>query len=206
VSYTLRLTNTGNAPDTFTMTVNGNSWTTSVAATVGPLASGAGTNVVVSVTVALNAAGGATDTALVTAISQGDASKVASATLTTTANTVRGVTLTPASVSQSSNPGATVTYTLRLTNTGNAVDAFTLVKGSTTFTTIVTPTSAGPLAAGTGQTVTVTVQIPPDAATGASDMAIIAATSQGNASKSASATLLTTTASMYGVFLPLVIR
>jgi uncharacterized repeat protein (TIGR01451 family) len=202
VTYTLQITNTGNATDTFTLIVSGNSWTTAVASPIGPLTSGTSANVVVSVTLSSNALAGISDTVIITATSQGDASKSASSLLTTTANAVYNVTLTPASEGQSGDPGATVTYTLTLTNTGNATDSYTLTVGSAAFTTTIVPSSAGPLVGGRSQTLTVTTQIPPSAAGGASDTLAITATSQGDASKSASA-LLTTTV-IYRIHLPLI--
>jgi uncharacterized membrane protein len=203
VTYTLRLTNTGNAPDTFTMMVSGNSWTMSAPTTVGPLASGTGANAVVSVTIASNVPGGATDTALVTAISQGDASKSASSTLTTTANTLRGVTLMPSTAGQSGNPGTTVMYTLRLTNTGNAPDTFTMMISGNGWATFA-PTTVGPLASGTGANVVVSVTIASNAAGGMSDTVTIIATSQGDPTLSAASAL--TTAAMYQFYLPIVFR
>ena len=45
-TYTLRITNTGNVADTFTIGVSGESWVTEAPSSVGPLAAGAGADVV----------------------------------------------------------------------------------------------------------------------------------------------------------------
>jgi uncharacterized membrane protein len=204
VTYTLRITNTGNAADTFMLSKGSTVWMTDVPGSVGPLAAGVGTDVEVVVHIPSGASGGATDVVSITATSQGDGSKTAGATLTTTANAVRGVTLTPSTAGQTGDPGETVTYTLRITNTGNVADTFTLSKGSTAWTTEV-PGSVGPLAAGAGVDVEVVVHIPSGASGGATDVVSITATSQGDGSKSIS-TVLTTTISTHKVFLPLVLR
>ena len=93
------------------------------------------------------------------------------------------VVLAPSTAAQSGYPGATVTYTLVLTNAGNYTDTFTLTVGSTAFTTTVTPSSVGPLGQGLSQSVAVTVQIPAGAAPGVSDTAIVTATSAWGSEK-----------------------
>ena len=206
VTYTLALTNTGNAQDTFIMTVGSTAFTTTATpATVGPLNSGVTRTVTVTVQIPANAAGGASNVAIVTAASLGDATKSASSTLTTTANTVRGITLTPPTAGRSGDPGTTVTYTLRLTNGGNMSDSYTLTVGNTAFTTTVMPMSVGPLEMHVDQDITVTVQIPLSAARGITDTALITATSLSDVSEWATVTL-TTEVSPYKVFLPLLLK
>ena len=209
VTYTLVLTNTGNALDTFTLTAGSSmAFTTTVTpSSVGPLSAGASRSVTVTVQIPAGAAGGLTDAATLTATSQGDASQSARSTLTTTVNLVRHVALAPTSAAQLGNPGTTVTYTLVLTNAGNASDTFTLTVGGAAFTTTVAPSSVGPLSAGASRSVTVTVQIPAGAAGGLTDAATLTATSQGDATKSASSILTTAAATANAgrsVYLPVV--
>lgn len=79
------VTNTGNTTATFDVTVSGYTWPTTAPVTVGPLWAGASANVDVIVGIPTDAAGGAIDTAFITATSQGNSAKSATATLTTVA-------------------------------------------------------------------------------------------------------------------------
>ncbi len=88
VSYNLMVTNIGDYADTFTATVTGNAWPTSVPAPVGPIAAGASSLRRVTVTIPAEALEGATDIALATFTSTGDPSVSDTSTLTTTANAV----------------------------------------------------------------------------------------------------------------------
>jgi hypothetical protein len=87
VVYTLQLTNTSNGPsDTFTLSLSGNAWTTTLSqTTVGPLDIGETVTIQVTVQVPAGTPGGATDVVQVTATSQGDNALQAQVTLTTTA-------------------------------------------------------------------------------------------------------------------------
>jgi subtilisin family serine protease len=83
VPHTLTLTNNGSTTDTFDLAVTGNVWTTTVPATVGPLAAGASEDFAVEVDIPFSAHGGDEDVATVTATSQGNPEQSDSSTLTT---------------------------------------------------------------------------------------------------------------------------
>ena len=197
VIYTLHITNTGTTTDSFNVGVTGNVWTTNAPSNIGPLAAGASATTNISVTVPANAAGGAMDAASVTVTSQGDNSQTAASTLTTTANNVYGLSMTPATAAQNGNPGTNVVYTLHVTNTGNAVDTFNVAVAGNVWTTVA-PASVS-LASGVSASVNVTVTIPANATGGATDAATVTVTSQGDNTKTAASTLTTTANNVYGV-------
>ena len=205
VTHTLQVTNTGSVVDTFDVSVGGYSWTTAVdPATVGPLVPGSSAGVTVTVTVPTSASGGATDVAVATVTSRGDGMVTTTSTLTTTANNVYGLMVTPASDTRSGDPGATVTYTLQVTNTGNTSDTFDVGVGGYSWATVVDPPAVGPLVPGGSADVTVMVTVPTSAAGGTTDEAVATVTSRGDGLRIATCTL-TTTARSHRIFLPLTI-
>ena len=80
--YTLTVTNTGEAGDMFTITVDGNLWVTSAPATSVWLESGVTEDIQVTVTIPLDALPGAVDVAVVSFTSMQYAEVTVSATLT----------------------------------------------------------------------------------------------------------------------------
>jgi sugar lactone lactonase YvrE len=102
------------------------------------------------------------------------------------------LTVTPASESRSGSPGAAVTYTLQVTNTGNTSDTFDVSAGGYSWTTTAEPSTVGPLVADASADVGVTVTIPVSAADGSTDVTTIVVTSQGDRTVTATSTLATT--------------
>jgi hypothetical protein len=101
-------------------------------------------------------------------------------------------------------PGDRVTYTLQITNTGTAPDTFDIDVDGATWTTQA-PITVGPVGPGESVDLEVLVDIPGDAATGASDSAAVIVTSQGDHIQSVRV-VLTTTAVWPKVYLPLILR
>ncbi len=88
-------------------------------------------------------------------------------------------------------PGSIVQRTLRITNTGIVPDTFEVTKGSSQWTVTV-PAPVGPVAAGASVDVPVMIYTPLSAPNGASDSVVVTVTSQGDRSKQATTTLVTT--------------
>jgi uncharacterized membrane protein len=203
VTYTLQVTNTGSATDTFDVLVSGSAWPTTAPEAVGPLATGTSDSVGVTVHAPLDGMGGDVDTAVITFTSRGDGERSAGATLTTTVNVVRGVVVRSPADSRLGEPGEAVTHTLGVTNTGNLSDTFDVTAGGHAWTTAV-PAPVGPLEVGARATVVATVTIPADAECGATDAVTITFTSQGDGATWAAVPLTTGVKSR--LFLPLVLR
>ena len=98
ITYTLSVTNQGNAPDSFQISVD-SAWRSWAATTVGPLAAGASSSIEVTVEVPMDAALWSSDTTQVRVSSQADPQKMDTASLVTTAVSTN---LPPASVGDDS--------------------------------------------------------------------------------------------------------
>jgi uncharacterized membrane protein len=198
VTHTLVVTNTGNTTDIFDVGVNGNVWATEASASVGPLSMGERGEIPVTVKVPLDAGSGEEDTVTVTVTSQVDGDAWDSSVLTTTANTTYGVIVTPPTDTRSEDPGATVTHTLVVTNTGNVTDVFDVDVSGNIWATE-TSASVGPLSMGERAEIPVTVEVPLDAGGGEGDTVTVTVTSQVDGDAWDSSVLTTTANPMYGV-------
>ena len=115
----------------------------------------------------------------------------------TTVDAQAGVVLTPETAAQSGNPGADVSYTLTVENTGDLEDTFDIsVAGAWTAVPSLTEIT---VPAGGTDTFTVTVSVPADALAGASDVATVSVASQADDTVTDTATLTTTTNAVYGM-------
>ena len=106
-----------------------------------------------------------------------------------------------ASISQTSDPGQTVTYTLWLTNTGNVIDSYTLSVSGNSWSTLLSEDQFT-LQAGKSAMLTAVVSIPANAPGGTTDVATVTAAS-ADASDSAT---LTTVTNEYLLYLPFVAK
>jgi len=115
-----------------------------------------------------------------------------------------GVALTPATDGQSGEPGAIITYTLNLENTGNVPDTFALTDSGGSWDVTISESSIT-LDAGESVDFTVVVIIPGNASNGATDVVTITASGSGSAMDSS---LLTTEAVVteYQLFLSIIYK
>jgi uncharacterized membrane protein len=196
VTYTVGLSNTGNAADTFNLTYAGDgSGAPNAVNSIGPISAFSSASFVVTASVPLTALAGSHSNLWVTGASQ-HISVQASILITTAANTVHNVKVAPTSVVQSGQPGKVITYTLRLTNTGNTADTFNLSYAGSGVNSQSEPSSVGPLNALSGTIFSVTVKVPDAALLNSSDVVTVTAIStQGGGS--ASSVLTATATAVY---------
>ena len=189
VTYTVWLTNSGNVTDSFNISATGD-WTTAVSPTHVILSAGSSTQVWLRAEVPVNVLYGIMDTAVLTATSTNDPAATASTNLTTTAAAVYAFDLQAATLAQSGEVGTSVTYTIWITNTGNASDTYDF-EASGIWAADVSVNSIG-LAPGVSASITVWVTIPAEAMDDEMDTTVVTAVSQNNPTTSVSTDLITT--------------
>jgi hypothetical protein len=176
LTYTLTITNSGLNADTYDLAAQAN-WPTSLPATFGPLNPGQSASFDVLVTIPLSATHGESDTATITATSQGAPARTAQAELTSLANAY-GLSLDPAYTAAEGYPGGQILYPIQVANLGNLDDAFAV--SATSPWDVSFPNVVGPLAPGAAEGMVVTVTVPLSALPGDSAPITVTLTSQGN--------------------------
>ena len=188
VTHSFTLQNLGLA-DSFTLTLTSGSWATTLL-TASPIAVGTGSSTQVQVQVEVPAVE-ASDIFTITAQSVQSPTEITTATGTTTAAILTGLSLTPGTQAHTGSPGDKLTHTFTVKNNGNYTDTFDLAISGETWTTT-GPGSVGPLGAGASQAVAVEVTIPNEPAVAdviiASDSFTLEATSQQDGGTNAAAT------------------
>lgn len=189
VTHTLTLANTGTVPDTYSLAHSGSSWVSNLTTDSISLDPGASAQFGVTVSIPASALVTETDTVSVTATSQGDPAQGATAGLTTSVLPTFGVALS-GDDALVGFPGATVTYTLTLTNSGGTADTYTMALAGKSWGTVLSASSII-LSPGASDVFQVMVNIPVTATAGDADVVTVTATSQGDSRVSDSATLTT---------------
>ena len=202
VTYTLHLTNLGNTMDTFDLEST-SIWTVTIPVSVGPLEPGASTDINVVVDVPTGAAPGESDSATITATSQGNNAIATSSILTTSVTALYSFQVAPLEDNLVGHGrGTTVEFTLLVTNTGNITDTYDiLVTPDPDGWPVDAPAEIGPVASGESASVIIIVHVPFDVSSGASNDTVLTFISQG-ASTGHQVTLHTDT-SWYSSYLPI---
>jgi RHS repeat-associated protein len=191
VAYTLRVTNTGVAADTYNVMATADIWPVWTAGRLGPLDPGCGADLVVAVNVPPEAAAGASDVVTVTVRSEGNPTRFEQRLLTTTAQVMSGVAMDAGRTSRTGVPDSQASYWLRVTNLGNVTDIFDVTVTGNDWPTAA-PLATGPLGVGASEDLNVIVEIPAEAETGQIDAAVVTAVSGLDPTQSASIRLATT--------------
>jgi uncharacterized membrane protein len=200
--YTLQLKNTGNQPDSFNIDSSGGTWPMNLAqlgGTIGPLAPGQTSDLVVHVTPPAGAPRGSQDTVTIQAVSQADPSQQATASLTTQVG-IYDASLAPNQATKSAAPGQVVSYIIQVENSGDFTDSYNLSASGLPWQVDFLPQKISGLQPGGQAQVTVSVHVPAGVAGGSYPLDL-SATSAADPAVSPSATL--TTVLEYRVYLPL---
>jgi uncharacterized repeat protein (TIGR01451 family) len=184
LTYTVTVTNTGNASDNFNLTVSDNavpSWGPTVSPTSLTVPPGENRPATLSVTVPSNAIGGTIDNIKVKATSQADNTVSGSGSCIAQVTISRGISVSISPSSQNGTPGSVLSYTVTVNNTGNVSDTYTLTPTDNAIPTW-SPSVPSPLvvAAFSSGNATLSVTIPSGATVGTIDNIRVTANGTGD--------------------------
>ena len=199
VAHTVRVTNTGMTDDAYDIVLSGAGWEATATDATATLASGAGADVMVNVTVPENALCGASDSLTVTLTSQGNANRIAAVGLTTIANAEYAVDAELPVAALAGLPGETVTATISVLNTGNCTGDFEV--SAVGRWPVSMPSPVVQVAPDGTAPVVAEVRIPASALAGDSDMATVMVSSLDDVAQYTPLSLRTTAAAVYAAAL-----
>jgi hypothetical protein len=158
VVHNFTLGNTGQNDDTYNLSINGDTWPTTLLTST-PIAVQTGMTATLQVQVDIPNAPNTSDSFTLTATSVNSPTVSASAMGTTNAVVNPNVTTSTGTNSQTGSPGEVLTYTVTVMNTGDYTDTFTIDLSGNSWPTSASTSSVGPLAAGQSADVEIYVTV-----------------------------------------------
>jgi uncharacterized membrane protein len=210
LTFTVTVTNTGNVADNYRLIrsdIAVPSWGPTLDNySLENVPAGANKTTTLRITVPSGAVNNAQDNVTITARSRTDNTIENSASCTAQAvgPVSRGVSVSISPSSQSGAKGATLTYTITVSNTGNDLDTFDLTASDDHGWELQLDTDTLTIPSGEDTTANLSVTVPSDAKGGDSDLITITATSEADPTKSASDNC-TATATVPGGLLPVAV-
>jgi uncharacterized membrane protein len=160
--------------------------------------SGESAEVLITVSIPVEAIPGDVETSEITFNSQGNPAQSESPSVSTSAVLLEGPMVNPENSTVYGDLGQTITHTLVVTNAGYATDTYEILVNSAVWPTQA-PLSVGPLAVGESTSVEVLVSIPAEVMAGESDTSLITFNSQLPGTMPASAIVSTIANAAYGL-------
>ncbi len=114
-----------------------------------------------------------------------------------------GLTVSPAAPVQQGAPGAVISFTLEIMNSGNVADTFDVTLGDHRWV-VNTPLTVGPVPANSAATLIVTVQIPAEASGGSKDIAVLTISSHGDPLQAQTVNLTSLVMGPYKMLMPVI--
>ncbi len=189
VTYTLRLTNSAALSDTYVLELSPAQWESHAPRTVGPLDPGETAPLTVTVSIPAEASYGDGDRLRMIVTSRNDSTERASVTLQTFVPDYQPSLSSEGPRRLWGLPGETLTYTLRVRNTGNLTETYALTVTGNAWNVNLPPGVGASLPPGGESETQVTVDIPAGTPPDASDVFTVTAISTHNPAQTASISL-----------------
>ena len=203
VVYHPQVVNLGSLADSYTFSLSGASWPTTLTGNPGSLNPCAAASLAIEVSIPEAAFGGTSSVVTLTATSQADPSRSFNLDLTTSAFLDYRVEFVPMQSTLISLPGETITHTIQISNSGNVTATYALALFDNLW-----PTDAPPetiqVNRGTSYQLKLPVHIPADAPLGSSDAARLRM--QSLEFSKIQTTILLTTRAWWRYYFPFVVR